>query len=184
MKNFEDYTPVEFFLSNLHYERIRSYNVYRKPIINRNKNAVHPENYYNSLDRIKPDRTKLAMGMSMLAQINILDTETGMIKGYRLENTPDFTYLARSPDDFKIFYQQTRVDDYFIFSLYSNTLLNNNSYPHVTNELHIFDWNGNFKHKIILDIYTSRIAFCPVRKNLYCISQEDELYCFDLSFLY
>ena len=185
MNNEDNYIPYDYHLFHTNGEKILSYNIYGKPIINTSKMKPSPHLYYDSQDKLKPDNTRLAMGMSMLAQVNILELETGIIKGYRLENTPDFTYLTKSPDNFKFFYRQTCVDDEYIFVLYLNVLLNYGmNSPYLANELHVFDWDGKFIHKIMLDNDTSEIAFDPVKKQLFCEDSKDELFCYDLSFLY
>ncbi|MDR2287277.1 MAG: hypothetical protein LBE04_07370 [Prevotellaceae bacterium] len=43
-----------------------------------------------SMDKMKPDKTKIAMGLRYLRQINIMDIETGKVTGYRVKDTPDF----------------------------------------------------------------------------------------------
>lgn len=49
--------------------------------------------FFYSNDAIKPDGTKVVQAMVHLAQLNILDLETGHVSGYRLEGEPDFSVL-------------------------------------------------------------------------------------------
>ena len=170
-------------------EKLQSYNIYKKPIINRhfrkNNQAIQSELYFSSRDRIKADKTKIAMAMGMFAQINIIDIKTGTIKGLRIANTPDFTYLTKDPKAFREFYIDINIDDYHIFCLYLDKLIyGNERSSYSANELHVFNWKGDFFYKIILDKHSSEIAFDPVKKQLYSLTPEDLLYSYDLSFLY
>jgi hypothetical protein len=54
-----------------------------------NKRLMPPMCLY-SMDKMKPDKTKIAMGLRYLRQINIMDIETGKVTGYRVKDTPDF----------------------------------------------------------------------------------------------
>jgi len=176
----EHYTLVDYNLYKPSGEKIRSYKIYNT-FINRNP-AIHYEDIIDdSRDRLKPDQTKLAMVMVRLAQINIVDIETGKIKGFRLKKTPGFTDVVKDPDLFnKFYYVKISVDDSYIYGLYNH----GKNYPYSTNEVHVFDWGGKFVRKILLDINTGNIAFDPVKKQLYSLNLEDQLFVYDLSFLY
>jgi hypothetical protein len=137
----------------------------------------------SSMDRIKPDdNSKLAMGMLSIDQINILDVATGEIKGYRNKNSPDFDYL-KNIDNLKKYYVDICVDDKYIYGLYSI----GNSFD--GNTLNVFDWEGNFIRKIVLDktVFFLSMGFDPVNKYLYIdtLSEDDEeIYRYDMSYLY
>jgi hypothetical protein len=139
-----------------------------------------------SRDCIKPDdNSKLVMAMFSMDQINILDVVTGEIKGYRNKNSPGFDYL-KDIDNLKRYYTDICVDDKYIYGLYLN---GKNSQDRMGNILHVFDWDGNFIRKIVLDkmvLYLS-MGFDPVNKYLYidALSEDDEeVYRYDMSYLY
>jgi hypothetical protein len=139
-----------------------------------------------SMDRIKPDdNTKLVMAMFSMDQINIMDVTTGEIKGYRNKNSPDFNYL-KDIDNIKNYYLDVCVDDKYIYGLYLN---GKNGLGSTANILHVFDWDGNFIRKIVLDktvLYLS-MGFDPVKKYLYIDTlgeDDEEIYRYDLSYLY
>jgi len=177
-----DYIPLDYHLYKPSGENIRSYGIY-----NPNGRQTIPFEDIYSWDRMKPDQTKLSMGMYQLAQINILDIETGKIKGFRLKNTPGFKDLAKEDAREKYYYIQIRVDDSYIYGLFNHgdRIFNHGeNIPFATNELHVFNWDGQFVHKILLDSYTGDIAFDPVKKRLFNLNVEDQLLVYDLSFLY
>jgi hypothetical protein len=148
-------------------------------------NAYMAADYYYSMDRMKPDKSKIVMAMSLLDQINIFDMTTGEFKGYRNKNSPDFKYLTHSPDNFIMYYIYVCVDDTYIYGLYSNTKYNLQKYE--SNIVNVFDWNGNFIKQIILDKVALDMAFDPVNKYLYTDvigEKEEEIYRYDLSYLY
>lgn len=179
-----EYAPNKYHTySSLNQELLKSFDIFNRPIINKEK-KIPLQNYYASHDRIKPDGTKLVMAMEMMAQINILDIGLGKVKGFRIKDTPDFEYLTKDSKKFKIYNRDVAVDNEYIFVLYSDVFLNyGENYPFETNKINVFDWNGNLLHQLILDNYTTQLAFDPVKKQLYIFDMKDELYRYDLSFL-
>jgi hypothetical protein len=139
---------------------------------------------FGSMDRIKPDdNSKLAMAMHSMDQLNIMDIATGKIKGYRNKNSPDFNYLKYDIDNVKRYYEDLCVDDTYIYAMYSTgNILESNT-------LNVFDWDGNFIRKIVLDKTSINLSmgFDPVNKYLYidALSEDDEeVYRYDVSYLY
>jgi hypothetical protein len=167
-------------------ERIKSYKPYNAfvPLSDEfYKKSLHTQGF-NSMDRIKPDdNSKLAMGMQLMDQINIMDIATGEIKGYRNKNSPDFNYLRDDVDIVKRYYEDICVDDKYIYGLYSNGKFWDG------NILNVFDWDGNFIRKIVLDRTAINLSMTldPVNKYLYIdtLSEDDEeIYRYDVSYLY
>jgi hypothetical protein len=170
-------------------ELIKSYKPYNAfvPLSDRfYKKALHTLSF-SSMDRIKPnDNTKLAMGMKSMDQINIMDVATGEIKGYRNKNSPDFNYLKDDIDNIKRYYLDLCVDDKYIYALYESM---NDAEFNTGSTLNVFDWDGNFIRKILLDkaVISTSMGFDPVNKYLYIdtLSEDDEeIYRYDLSYLY
>ena len=147
-----------------------------------------------SWDRIKPDRTKLAMSMVYLGQINIMDIATGKITGYYIKDTPNFDVLRKHSNfDMRFFYGQTLVDDDFIYGVLNDSedALINGEYRFINGSdkttLYVFDWNGNFKKVLILDKAMESIALDPVNKQIYLLTngaEDEEVYRYDVSYLY
>jgi hypothetical protein len=179
------FTPPAYHLYNSHTkERIKTYEMYN------GFSAQHGgwRFCYLSYDRIKPDdRSKLAMGMLHIDQINILDLKTGEIKGYRNKTSPDFGYLedTDNADKYRLYYSYILVDDRYIYGLYSDTEYGFRKWE--SNTVNVFDWDGNFIRKILLDKIALKIALDPVNKYLYidAIGEGDEeIYRYDVSYLY
>ena len=154
------------------------YEIYNTFLYNR---EIDHQSCLYSFDKIKPDRTKLAMAMENLRQINILDIETGNVTAYRHKNTPDFDIVKQLSNwNGKTYYTQVCVDDDLIYAVIpdeKNTVTD------------VFDWNGNFKKELILDrkIETGSIALDPVNKHLYVLTdgkEDEEVYCYDVKYLY
>ena len=113
-----------------------------------------------SLDRMKPDKTKIAMSMYFMGQINILDTKTGNLKGFRLENSIDFTSLGEDPEKLLIYYIDICADDNYIYALYvDKPFANGAGFDELGDIIHILDWTGKPLHEIQLDKKVSQIAF-------------------------
>jgi hypothetical protein len=86
-------------------------------------------------------------------------------------------------DNIKRYYEDICVDDKYIYGLYSN----GNVFE--CNTLNVFDWDGNFIRKILLDktIINLSMGFDPINKYLYIdtLSEDDEeIYRYDISYLY
>lgn len=172
------YLPGSYFLYNTTDPNpIQKFTLYNYPVINPQYTF---DNYLHSIDRIKPDNTKIAMGMSLLSQINILDIKSGKLIGIRTSGTPDFKDLEKKTTEIKFYYSDICIDNEYIYGLYSNKIFNDQNYPFVSNEVHVFDWEGNAIRKLILDREFDRIALDPVKKKLYAKNDEDEVFCFDI----
>jgi hypothetical protein len=172
------FIPPAYHLYNYHTkEKIKSYKLYNEFVSVWGKffqDAWYMQ-CYASIDRIKPDKSKLAMGMMLMDQINIFDLTTGEIKGYKNKNSPEFDYLKGDPGKFKRYYKLLCVDDRYIYGLYFNNVIN------------VFDWDGNFIKKIILDKSILALALDPVNKYLYIntIGEDDEeIYRYNVNYLY
>lgn len=155
---------------------LETYTLYNRLPIKEDRKTV-AELYY-SLDRINLESTKLAMAMQYLAQINILEIESGKLKGYRLEDSPDFDKLPLKPTMF--YYTDICVGQRIIISLYANTMLGeHNSLS--SNVIHIYDWNGQLMKKIELDNMVEQIAFDPVHEFLYGYTEDERIIQYDFS---
>ena len=191
--NTEDFfsTPTYHIFNYRTKQKIKSYEPYNKFKYNEN---IPPQISLYSWDRIKPDRTKLAMGMLFLGQINIMDIETGKITGYYIKDTPNFDVLRKHSDfNRRYFYSLIFVDNDFIYGT-----LNESEYRLINEEyrlinengkttLYVFDWNGNFKKVLILDKAMESIALDPVNKQIYVLTngaEDEEVYRYDVGYLY
>ncbi|MDR1896295.1 MAG: TolB-like 6-bladed beta-propeller domain-containing protein, partial [Prevotellaceae bacterium] len=136
------------------------------------------DQYLSSMDMIRPDNSKIAMAMKMLAQINILDLRNGKLTGFRIKNTPDYPEVFRKDYTWQLYYADIRASDKYIFALYSNTHWDNSW---KSDEIHVFDWDGNWLHKITLDQKVFQISFDPVNELLYGLTDMDEVYRYEIN---
>jgi hypothetical protein len=183
------FIPPTYYIYNYHTkEKIETYRMYNGfiPVPGNFYNPMWFMSCYQSCDRIKPDNSKLAMGMCHMDQINILDLRTGELKGYRNKTSPDFSYL-REPNNYKLYYTDVFVDERYVYGWYHDT--GNSFSKKGDNIINVFDWDGNFIRKILLDKPVLMLTLDPVNKYLYAdVSEadkdEEEIYCYDLSYLY
>jgi hypothetical protein len=180
---FDGNTLLPPFYRILNYRKnseIAVYNVYNQ--FKYRSNTIAPQSCLFSLDRIKPDKTKLAMPMERFRQINIMDIRTGKVMGYKIENTPEFDILRKgSQTEIKPYYTETEVDDELIYAAI---------YHEKGISIDVFDWEGNFKRVLILDLGNkeiSGIALDRINKFIYAllVGEEGEIvYRYDVSYLY
>lgn len=182
---FEDSNPDNLFPSYRMYEKtvdkeLKRFNMYNRLPKNQDKPQL-AEQYY-SVDRINPAKNKIVESMNFLAQINILDIESGKLKGYRLKGTPDFDDLPLLDYNMKFFYNDVCVGEEMIMALYVDADIAE-SPTSSSRRIHIFDWDGNFIHELELDVDVNQISFDPVGKYLYGCTALEEMYRFDLNSL-
>jgi hypothetical protein len=164
-------------------ELIRKYDIYLKPIRNGDA-SILPEAFLSTMDCITPDGTKIVQAMRRLAQINIIDVNSGKVTAYRLKGSPDFSIFKTNMRNSKVYYTRIQCDDNFIYALYlgeqfditpSSKSLN----PHI---IHIFDWEGNMIQKLNFHHPVHEICVDIVRNKLYAMDLDaEELYCYNLN---
>jgi hypothetical protein len=179
--------PAYYLYNSDTKDRIKTYKMYNGfiPVLNNFFDRGGEFICYRSYDRIKPDdKSKIAIGMMHIDQINILNLKTGEMKGYRNKTSPDFGYL-KDIDNYRLYYSYILVDDRYIYGLYSDTEYRLRKWE--SNTVNIFDWDGNFIRKILLDKTALKIALDPVNKYLYLDTvgeYDEEIYRYDVSYLY
>lgn len=184
-RNANGYIPDKYEIYNTQQKLAKEIEVYKNPIF-KDKHDFPVENYFISRDRLKPDGSKLVMVMEMMGQMNIYDIRNNSLKGFRIINTPDFDYLTKSVENYKIFFTDVCVDDKFIYALYSNVILEEEgrNYPFNTNTVLVYNWDGEFVRKIVIDKLTREISIDPVNHNMFVLTNEDLIYKYDVSYLY
>ena len=111
-------------------------------------------------------------------QINILDTYTGNLVGYRIKNGPNFSLLETT----NIYCNTVHADDNYIYATYWGKEPWGGARFSLINTIHVFDWDGNLLHKLITDQFYFNVWSDPVRKRLYTIDMNtEEVYFLDLA---
>ncbi|MDR0394102.1 MAG: TolB-like 6-bladed beta-propeller domain-containing protein [Tannerella sp.] len=167
-------------------EIIQNYRIYKNVSLRKN-DASELEYSFYTWDVMKPDGSKIAQAMRHLPQINILDTHTGNLVGYRMNNGTDFSFLERDADikSMTVYYFNIHADNNYIYATYWGKEMWNDrigdELPHF-NMIHVFDWSGKPLYKLITDRSFLRIWLEPVRNRLYTIDpNKDEVYYLDLN---
>ena len=155
---------------------VQDYPIYKTKSIR--STAIRP---LYTFDAIKPDGSKIVQVMRHLPQINILDTYTGNLVGYRMKNGPNFSLLETDLESANIYYNSVHADDNYIYATYwGKELWDNTRFPDL-HTIHIFDWDGNLLYKLTTDQSYFNVWSDPVRKRLYTLDMNTEKICyFDL----
>lgn len=110
---------------------------------------------YDTHSALSPDGKHLAMAMMYLNQMNFIsltDFERSSTSLYRDSKICD-------DESKKIFYYRgIATNDQYVCGLYSNTLLMGGGKEQKNTEIHVFDWDGNFKTKLVANDILYAIA--------------------------
>lgn len=193
------YKPAEYLnnneVSTPYYEKrtiytnelIQDYPIYKiKSVQNTNGNISTPiDFFFYTWDAMKPDGSKIIQVMRHLPQINILDTHTGDVVGYRIKDGPDFSLLETNMESMNIYYNCVHADDNFIYATYWGKEPWDDhlgvELPFF-NTIHVFDWDGKLLYELITDQPFFRVWSDPIRNRLYTINMNnDEVYYINLN---
>lgn len=158
---------------------LKRYPIYKEAVKN-GEASIIPEAFFNSNDAVKPDGTKIVQAMVHLPQLNILDTQTGEVIGYRLEGGPDFS-IFEGKKPINTYYIRVQADDNYIYALYwGKEPWGRYEIPYV-NTIHVFDWNGQLIQKVVTDLAIDKMGLDIVRNRLYVTGPKvDEVFYLDL----
>ena len=149
-------------------ELLAEYPLYKISEFENKKTDLALFDYFYSYDVIKPDGSKIVQAMSNLPQINIIDTETGAIVGYRIKNGPGFSLFETNMKPLNKYYASIQVDDKYIYATYwgKERWESGNLAPNI-NTIHVYDWEGNQVYEIVTDRIFFRLSLDTVRNRLY-----------------
>lgn len=171
------YLPERYILydGDIRHE-IKTFQQFKKPINSQYK--IDPTIFYNLQARIKPDKSKLVTAMRHLGQIGILDIESGTWQGFRIENTPDISYLKNEMKDFYLFYTDVCTDDKYIYALFVNKPIYENDYS--SNTVHVFNWEGVPQYTLSLSEPVLQISIDPCSGKIYGKDGLEQVFCYTL----
>jgi hypothetical protein len=160
---------------------LRSYNIYKKNVRNGDATII-PETFFSSKDAFMPDSSKIVQVLYNLPQINILDTHTGQITGYRMKNSPDFSFFETGMTSRKVYYLRVQADNSRIYASYwGKEPWKRNEVPYI-NTIHVFDWHGKLIDELTVDHPVGEMWLDPVRNRLYTVNvSTDEVFYLDLN---
>ena len=165
---------------------LQAYPIYKRPSV-KNRDSGITDFFLYTWDVIKPDGTKIVQVMRRLPQINILDTSSGEIVGFRRQNSPDFSLLETCNDTKTLneYYNCVHADDNFIYATYwgkERWVDRVGVEMPLINIIHVFDWSGKLLYELETDrSYFRSIWLDQVRNRLYTIDvNTDEVYYIDL----
>lgn len=124
---------------------------------------------------INPESSEVAMFMLGLPQINILNTQNGMIRSYAVDKSfRNWNKTIRTYDlDTMLYYDSAVSTSEYIFALYRNISLGDRIRNIGNSHIHIFDWNGNFLYDIRVSENIGAMAFDRINRHLYCADESD-----------
>lgn len=187
----EGYDPIAYHLYKGDIEKCeRNYVIYKKALIPKTTDDyMWVKNSLLSYDGLHPNHQKIAMGMNCVGQLNIFNIASGKVKGYRLKDAKGFDFLTKNPEEScTIYYNGVYTDEKYIYASYCGETVHEIidkwdglEYPNI---IHVYDWEG----KAVIALYTdkrfSTTSFDPVHKKLYTQDRDNNIYCYDMNFLY
>lgn len=133
-------------------------------------------NYMSSADCMKPDGTKIALCFNSLDKLTILDLRDGRRRSFvtdpewrRKQDLNEMRRMEESGEETD-YYLYSCCDDDAIYALYMPG-----------NEVRVFDWDGRFRERLLLDHALMCISVSP-DGMLYGTDMEGVVYCYDSSF--
>jgi hypothetical protein len=160
---------------------LHKYDIFNKSIYNDDAKVIS-EVFFNSWDCMKPDGSKIVQVMHLLCQINIIDTHTGQVTGFRMKHTPDFSLFKTDMNNFKYYYSRVQADNDYIYATYKGKPREQTLEPPTANTIHVFDWSGRLLKKLIVDHPIYEFCLDQTTNRLYTIDMSsDELYVCDLN---
>lgn len=138
--------------------------------------------YLQTEDAIKPDESKIVVGMQYQSHIAILDLLKNEVQGVNIDNGVRF-----NPNDLRICFNSIDADDSYIYALFLGSKLNMtiDEEKQIRSILYKFDWEGNLVNTYgfeDLPIFTIAVDKGSQSRYLYGVDVISErIYKFDLS---
>ena len=134
---------------------------------------------------LSDDGTKAAIAMTAFPCLNILDMVTGERKSVTFARRIGFESVYDTYRSSFTYPEISSCCGIFTFGGLVCVRTDNVGYSNgdAKSALLIFDWDGNLKYRLLIseDLATYGTVFDPVHKKMYCCTNNDTLYCYDLS---
>lgn len=153
-------------------EKISDIHIFKKSIVNK-QTKVLPQTFFYSHDVMKPDGSKIAQAMLHVPQLNIIDTKSKAVAGYRMNENMSLSDLE-TRKELKQYFARICADDNYIYTVfYGKTERTVREVP-CMNQIYIFNWEGRLVSKIITKHCIDEIAVDGINKILYTTSYMDD----------
>ena len=172
--------PKYWIINYLRNEEIANYELYDDDLYNKLRREGKTEEQMLENYSIKPDKNKIVGTMHSMFQINIFETKTGQIRGYRIVDTHGYDFVRIPNDDRHKAYSLVSVDDDFIYAMLYNFRTNVNPI------IHVFNWEGVFVRILEFDQKGKHFDLDRVNKKLYFKDEEEgeNVWVYDVNYLY
>ena len=150
----------------MNWDTKKAYDIYSEPgLYNKDAGNLNGE-FYLSFNVINPSCSKIAMFMTLVSQVNILDINTGDLKSINISGTHEFNYLLKNPENYKMCYGFSDVDDKYIYGLYIDKTYTEPEGTH-GDTINVFNWDGSLVYKLKLDYEVDQIRVDSQKRILY-----------------
>ena len=166
---------------------IKSYNIYTQYPEGNGQNVfspynhLSPERFLTSFYNIKPDQTKLVQALMFLPQINIIDLNTGTIKGFRFADSYNFSIFKKHIEKVDYCFTNVVCDNQYIYALYSGINITDKENAGHAHLIYVFNWDGELIKKFDLGINANHLFLDHSNNRLYAREYtSDYTYCYTL----
>lgn len=145
---------------------LRNITIYKEPAPEKNRSGLETAFLFDFQSCITPDCSKIIQTMAYLGHIDIIDVQTGEIKGLRLNTSDDFSIFLTDMKDAKHYYHRIQTNGKYILALWCGEKIYEKR-NRTWNTLHVFDMNGKMLKQIKLNTAVSDIWIDPINNLLY-----------------
>ena len=104
---------------HIHAEEAVKFPIYKLESV-RNDGAKEPVgDFFYTWSTMKPDGTHIVQAMRKLPQLNMIDTRTGQVIGYRIKGGPDYSLVQTTMSNLTEYYYNVQANDKYIYAVYS-----------------------------------------------------------------
>ncbi|MBE7401153.1 hypothetical protein IN666_16855 [Bacteroides fragilis] len=133
------------------------------------KNINGGSTFWSTRQAIRSDCRKLAIAYRLFNIINIVDIPTGKVKTlYTGGEKPNWEKAIGTP---KEHYSKLQCDEKYIWAMTTD----HTDPSHLYSKLEVYDWDGNYLHKINLDQPILMFALDNKHGYMYAVTTDDEL---------
>lgn len=132
---------------------------------------------YYSYMLLHPNKDKLVAVMSTLNQVNFLTVKDGKRKAVSLYEE---SVLEKDYGKQKQYYCDVTATGDRIYALYMNQSKEESFDKPKPMEIHVFDWDGNFKERLLVSEYVFNIAVNEQGNYLYGLNLDNNVYKYKL----